>query len=132
VGDHCRAILTVIREGTIGETYNVGGDNQPANLTVVQTLCEILDERRPGSPFAPHASLVQYVPDRPGHDRRYAMDISKIKAELGWQPVQSLETGLFQTIEWYLAHPEWVEAIHQQTDYQSWLERNYAARGGQA
>jgi dTDP-glucose 4,6-dehydratase len=131
VGDHCRAILTVLQDGAAGETYNVGGDNQPANLTVVQTLCDILDERRPDSPYAPHASLIQYVPDRPGHDRRYAMDISKINSELSWQPVQSLESGLLHTVEWYLAHPEWVEAIRKQTDYQRWLERNYAERGGQ-
>jgi dTDP-glucose 4,6-dehydratase len=131
VGDHCRAILTVIREGALGETYNVGGDNQPANLTVVRTLCEILDERQPNSPYVPHDSLIQSVPDRPGHDRRYAMDITKIKEELGWQPEQSLETGLLETVEWYLAHPEWVEAIRKQSDYQRWLARNYAARGGQ-
>ncbi|HEX9618112.1 MAG TPA: dTDP-glucose 4,6-dehydratase [Anaerolineales bacterium] len=132
VGDHCEAILTVIRSGTLGETYNVGGDNQPANLTVLHTLCDILDECRPGSPHVPHASLIQYVPDRPGHDRRYAMNIDKIKSELGWQPAQSLESGLLQTVEWYLAHPEWVDAIRKQSDYQRWIERNYAERGGQA
>lgn len=130
VGDHCEAILTVIRKGRLGETYNVGGDNQPANLDVVKTLCEILDERRPDSPYVPHASLIQYVTDRPGHDRRYAMNIEKIKSELGWLPAQSLESGLLETVEWYLAHPEWVEAIRKQTDYQRWLERNYAERGG--
>ena len=132
VGDHCEAILTVIRSGTLGETYNVGGDNQPVNLTVLHTLCDILDECRPGSPHVPHASLIQYVPDRPGHDRRYAMNIDKIKSELGWQPAQSLESGLLQTVEWYLAHPEWVDAIRKQSDYQRWIERNYAERGGQA
>ena len=132
VGDHCEAILTVIRSGTLGETYNVGGDNQLVNLTVLHTLCDILDECRPGSPHVPHASLIQYVPDRPGHDRRYAMNIDKIKSELGWQPAQSLESGLLQTVEWYLAHPEWVDAIRKQSDYQRWIERNYAERGGQA
>jgi dTDP-glucose 4,6-dehydratase len=110
----------------------VGGDNQPANLTVVRTLCDVLDEFRPDSPYVPHESLIQYVPDRPGHDRRYAMNIEKIKNELGWQPEQSLESGLMKTVEWYLAHPEWVEAIRKQADYQRWLERNYAERGEQA
>jgi dTDP-glucose 4,6-dehydratase len=132
VGDHCEAILAVIRDGESGETYNVGGDNQPANLTVVRTLCDVLDEFRPDSPYVPHESLIQYVPDRPGHDRRYAMNIEKIKNELGWQPEQSLESGLMNTVEWYLAHPEWVEAIRKQADYQRWLERNYAERGEQA
>jgi dTDP-glucose 4,6-dehydratase len=132
VEDHCEAIWTVIRRGAPGETYNVGGDNQPPNLTVIQTLCDILDECRPDSPHLPHAQLIEYVTDRPGHDRRYAMDISKIKRELGWQPRQSLETGLLQTVEWYLAHPDWVAAIRAQGDYQRWLERNYAQRGERA
>ena len=131
VEDHCEAIWTVIRAGKHGETYNVGGGNQPANLTVVETLCDILDECRPNSPHAPHSSFVQFVPDRPGHDRRYAMDITKIQRELGWQPRQSLESGLLKTVEWYLDHPQWVEAIRAQGDYQSWLQRNYGNRGGQ-
>jgi dTDP-glucose 4,6-dehydratase len=132
VEDHCDAIWTVISRGRPGETYNVGGGNQPPNLTVIQTLCDILDECRPDSPYAPHASLIRYVADRPGHDRRYAMDITKIGQELGWQPRQSLESGLLKTVEWYLGHPEWVEAIRKGRDYQQWLERNYAQRGGQA
>jgi dTDP-glucose 4,6-dehydratase len=132
VGDHCEAILTVIRNGEHGETYNVGGGNQPGNLTVVETLCDILDECRPDSPHKPHSSLVQFVPDRPGHDRRYAMDIRKIQHDLGWQPRQSLESGILKTVEWYLENPEWVEAIRSQGDYQSWLQRNYGNRGGQA
>jgi dTDP-glucose 4,6-dehydratase len=130
VGDHCEAILAVLRKGRPGETYNIGGDNQPTNLTVVQTLCEILDELLPQSKHAPHASLVKYVKDRPGHDRRYAMNIEKIKRELGWQPRQSLESGLIKTVSWYLEHPEWVEAIRRQADYQNWLARNYEMRGG--
>lgn len=130
VEDHCEAILAVLRKGRPGETYNIGGDNQPTNLTVVQTLCEILDELLPRSKHGPHASLVKYVKDRPGHDRRYAMNIAKIKRELGWQPRQSLESGLMKTVSWYLEHPEWVSAIRQQTDYQNWLARNYEKRGG--
>jgi dTDP-glucose 4,6-dehydratase len=132
VGDHCEAIWNVIQTGALGETYNIGGDNQPVNLTVVQTLCDILDECLPGSPYAPHTSLIKYVTDRPGHDRRYAMDITKLKRELGWQPRQSLESGLLKTVEWYLAHPDWVDAIRKQRDYQRWLERNYEDRGEQA
>jgi dTDP-glucose 4,6-dehydratase len=130
VDDHCDAIWTVLRKGTPGETYNIGGNNQPTNLVVVQALCDILDELRPNSPHVPHEALIQYVADRPGHDRRYAMDISKIKRELGWQPRQSLESGLLKTAHWYLDHPKWVGVIRKQTDYQTWLDRNYEKRGG--
>ncbi len=129
VEDHCEAIHTVLVKGRSGETYAVGGDNQPANLTVVKTLCEILDEFQPASPFVPHANLIQYVKDRPGHDRRYDMNITKLRQELGWEPRQSLESGLLKTVEWYLSHPEWVEAIRKQQDYRGWLEKNYAKRG---
>jgi dTDP-glucose 4,6-dehydratase len=129
VEDHCEAILVVLKRGQPGETYNVGGENQPANLTIVKTLCEILDELLPSSPNKPHTNLMTFVVDRPGHDRRYAMDISKIKGELGWQPRQSLESGLLKTVQWYLAHPEWVEAIRKQVKYQGWIEKNYEKRG---
>jgi dTDP-glucose 4,6-dehydratase len=129
VEDHCEAIHTVLQAGTPGETYVVGGGNQPPNLQVIRTLCEILDERLPGSPYAPHESLIRFVTDRPGHDRRYAMDISKISRELGWQPRHSLASGLAETVDWYLAHPDWVEAIQKKQDYQHWLEQNYAGRG---
>lgn len=128
VEDHCEAIWTVIRQGTPGETYNVGGDNQPTNLTVVQTLCDILDECAPTSPYVPHATLMKFVTDRPGHDRRYAMDITKIRQELGWRPRQSLESGLLKSTEWYLNNPEWVAAIKKESDYQKWLEKNYENR----
>jgi dTDP-glucose 4,6-dehydratase len=130
VEDHCEAIWAVIRSGKPGETYNVGGDNQPTNLMVVRTLCDILDEILPDSPNRPHESLVRYVSDRPGHDRRYAMDISKIRQELGWSPRCSLQDGLIRTLEWYLENPEWVEKIRTQGDYQTWIEKNYAERGG--
>lgn len=128
VEDHCEAIWTVLRKGVTGETYNIGGGNQPTNLVVVQTLCEILDELHPASPYAPHQQLIEFVADRPGHDRRYAMDITKIKNELGWQPRQSITSGLLKTAEWYLANPKWIEAIHQQQDYQGWLAKNYNDR----
>ncbi|MGE5224773.1 MAG: dTDP-glucose 4,6-dehydratase [Omnitrophica WOR_2 bacterium] len=131
VNDHCEAIWTVLRKGRPGETYNVGGGNQPANLEVIQTLCEILDECLPNSPHTPHSQLIRYVTDRPGHDRRYAMDIHKISTELGWFPRQSLQSGLLKTVEWYIGHPQWVEIIQKQQDYQKWMERNYAQRGEQ-
>jgi dTDP-glucose 4,6-dehydratase len=129
VEDHCEAIWVVLRKGTVGETYNIGGGNQPTNLSVVKTLCDILDERLPTSPHVPHWKLAQFVTDRPGHDRRYAMDISRISKELGWKPRQSLASGLLKTVEWYLSHPEWIDAIRKQHDFQGWLKRNYAGRG---
>jgi dTDP-glucose 4,6-dehydratase len=128
VEDHCEAIWMVLRKGRSGQTYNIGGGSQPTNLDVVQHLCAAMDELLPHSPYVPHSSLMRFVPDRPGHDRRYAVDITKIKTQLGWQPKQSLGTGLQKTIEWYLSNPEWVSAIQQQQDYQQWLVRNYDKR----
>jgi dTDP-glucose 4,6-dehydratase len=129
VEDHCEAIWTVVQQGKPGETYGVGGGNQPANLVVIRTLCEILDECVPTSPYAPHDQLITFVADRPGHDRRYAMNISKIERDLGWRPRHTLTSGLLRTVEWYLAHPEWIDAIRRQQDYQGWLNRNYNERG---
>lgn len=129
VADHCEAIMAVIRSGESGETYIVGGNNQPTNMVIVNTLCEILDECLPGSPNIPHESLIQSVEDRPGHDRRYAMNISKISEELGWQPRHSLSAGLMKTVEWYLENQDWVEVIRKKGDYQSWIEENYEKRG---
>jgi dTDP-glucose 4,6-dehydratase len=129
VEDHCQAIWMILQNGKAGETYNIGGDNQPANLSVIRSICEIMDRHCPESPHAPHASLIQHVADRPGHDRRYAMDITKISSELGWRPRHSLVDGLEKTITWYLSHPDWIEAIHQQQNYQGWLEDNYSKRG---
>lgn len=128
VEDHCEAILTVLRHGQVGESYNVGGGNQPTNLIVIHDICDILDELQPNSPHVPHSQLIQYVKDRPGHDRRYAMDISRIQRELGWRPRQSLSSGLAQTVQWYLENASWIDAIHQQQDYQGWLAKNYGAR----
>jgi dTDP-glucose 4,6-dehydratase len=128
VDDHCRAILTVLRRGEPGETYNLGGNNQPTNLSVVKTICEVLDELAPTSLHIPHQELIQYVTDRPGHDRRYAMNISKIRSQLGWAPEESLHSGLLKTVRWYLQHPDWSEAIRARGDYQSWIERNYEQR----
>ena len=130
VEDHCEAIRDVIKIGKSGETYIVGGNTQPTNLKVINTLCEILDECLPQSEYSPHESLIEYVVDRPGHDRRYAMDITKINNDLGWSPRQSLSEGLLKTVEWYLDHQDWIAAIGAQGDYQDWLEKNYQARGG--
>ena len=128
VEDHCKAIWLVLSKGHSGQTYNIGAGTQPTNLEVVQQLCAALDELLPASPSVPHSSLMRFVPDRPGHDRRYALDITKIKTQLGWQPKESLVSGLQKTIQWYLSHPDWVAAIRQQQDYQQWLERNYDKR----
>ena len=127
VEDHCDAIHLVLTKGRPGETYNVGGGNQPTNIAIVRLICDLLDEMRPNG--APHERLITHVPDRPGHDRRYAMDSSKIQAELGWAPRHDLTTGLRATVEWVLGHPEWVTAIAQQSGYNDWLETNYAQRG---
>ena len=128
VEDHCEAIWLVLRKGRPGETYTVGGDNQPTNLKVILNICDVLDELLPQSPNVPHYSLVQFVKDRPGHDRRYAMDSTRIRRELGWRPRHDLENGLIQTVEWYLGHADWVAAINQQEGYQQWLEANYRNR----
>jgi dTDP-glucose 4,6-dehydratase len=127
VEDHCSALSTVLARGRVGETYNVGGNNQRSNLEVVTTICALLDELRPDSKFAPHAQLIAYVQDRPGHDRRYAMDVRKIEAELGWQPQQSFESGLRRTVEWFLEHPEWVKNVTS-GGYRDWIGQHYGAR----
>ena len=126
VTDHCEAIYKILTNGIVGETYNIGGNNQPSNLTIVETVCDLLDELKPQ--LGSRRSLIKFVADRPGHDRRYAMDISKIERELGWQPRHSLTDGLLATVQWILANPEWIAAIQKQFDYQSWLKKNYEAR----
>jgi dTDP-glucose 4,6-dehydratase len=127
VGDHANALRTVLESGRIGETYNVGGGNQRTNLEVVTTLCALLDELVPQSKFKPHFQLVKYVTDRPGHDRRYAIDARKLEGELGWRTQESFETGLRKTVEWYLANTAWVEGVTSGA-YQQWLEKNYGGR----
>jgi dTDP-glucose 4,6-dehydratase len=128
VEDHCEAIRLVIERGQPGQTYNVGGNNQPSNLEIIHTLCEILDEVNPASPGQTHTGQIRYVTDRPGHDRRYAMDIRKIERDLGWRPRQSLHDGLLKTVTWYLDHPQWVSTILQSGDFTAWMERNYTQR----
>jgi dTDP-glucose 4,6-dehydratase len=129
VEDHCEAIWQVVTRGRVGETYNIGGGNQPANLTIVETLCEIFDELRPQSPHRPHKNLIKFVADRPGHDRRYAMDITRISGELGWRPKESLASGLLKTVRWYLDNPDWIESVRRGSDFNTWMDKNYAARG---
>ena len=126
--DHCEAIHCILTDGKTGETYAVGGDNQPTNLTLIKQICDLMDEVLPESPHTPHAKLIALVADRPGHDRRYDMDISKIRKELGWQPRESLASGLKRTIDWYVNHPEWLNAIREREDFKGWEEANYKAR----
>ncbi len=128
VQDHCEAIYLVLKKGRIGETYNIGGVNQPANLTIVETICEILDELLPNSEHAPHKKLITFVKDRPGHDRRYDIDVTKISTELGWKPRRTLSEGLKETVQWYLSHAEWVDAIRRKQEYKGWLDANYKSR----
>ena len=126
VEDHCEAIELILWRGKAGETYNIGGGNQPANLTIVETVCDLLDELKPTA--VSYHRLVQFVSDRPGHDRRYAMDIAKINGELGWKPRHTLQEGLRLTVEWFLSHPEWSAAIQKQIGYRNWMDRNYENR----
>jgi len=111
VGDHCAAIRAVLERGRVGETYNVGGDAERQNIEVVHTICALLDQRRPRADGQPRSSQITYVADRPGHDRRYAIDASKIQGELGWAPAHSFEQGIADTVDWYLAHQGWVQRV---------------------
>lgn len=124
VEDHCRAIAAVLAKGRIGETYNIGGDNQVANLDLVSKLCELLDIKRPREDGASYKTQIRFVKDRPGHDRRYAIDPTKIRTELNWQPFETWETGLERTIDWYLANDDWVRDVTSGA-YRSWLKTHY-------
>ncbi len=127
VEDHCEAIYLVLKNGRLGETYNIGGGNQPYNIDLVNETCSILDELKPST--TSYSELIAHVTDRPGHDRRYAMDITKIRNELGWTPRHDIESGLRATVQWYLAHMDWVEVIMKQEGFSDWLDKNYARRG---
>jgi dTDP-glucose 4,6-dehydratase len=124
VGDHCSAIREVLAKGRLGETYNIGGWNEKANLEVVNTICAILDELRPRADGKSYADQITFVKDRPGHDRRYAIDASKIEKELGWRPAETFDTGIRKTVQWYLDNPDWVEGVVTGS-YRDWLEKQY-------
>ena len=125
VRDHCSAIRTVLARGTPGEVYNIGGWNERTNRQIVDAVCALLDELRP-DPAGPYRRLIQFVTDRPGHDRRYAIDARKIERELGWSPAETFETGIRKTLQWYLDHPDWVQQV-QSGAYRDWLARHYGS-----
>lgn len=127
VGDHCTAIRLALAKGRPGQTYNIGGNNEHANIDVVRTVCRILDELRPAANGKPYESLVTFVADRPGHDRRYAIDATKSRGELGWKPVETFESGMRKTVRWYLDNPDWVHGVVS-GEYRKWMEKNYAQR----
>jgi dTDP-glucose 4,6-dehydratase len=125
VGDHCAAIRAVLAKGRPGETYNIGGRAEMTNLAVVKTLCGLLDRLHPDSPVTPHEKLIAFVKDRPGHDRRYAMNADKLERELGWRPAESFQTGIEKTVRWYLGHRDWIERVASGA-YRDWVAQHYA------
>lgn len=127
VKDHCSAIRRVLQAGRVGETYNVGGWNEKANLEVVNTLCSILDDLRPRADGKSYKEQITFVKDRPGHDRRYAIDATKLERELGWKPAETFETGIRKTVEWYLENQAWVNNVTS-GEYRNWVSKNYAGR----
>ncbi|MDO4706040.1 MAG: dTDP-glucose 4,6-dehydratase [Comamonadaceae bacterium] len=124
VRDHCRAIARVLEAGQPGQTYNIGGHNEIANIDIVRRICALLDTLRPRSDGASYAEQITFVPDRPGHDRRYAIDASKIQRELGWQPAETFDTGIRKTVQWYLDNPAWVQGV-QSGAYREWVAQQY-------
>jgi dTDP-glucose 4,6-dehydratase len=125
VGDHCNAVRRVLEAGVVGQTYNVGGDSEKQNIDVVLTVCAILDRERPRADNRSYADQIAYVSDRPGHDRRYAVDASKIKRDLGWSPAETFESGIHKTVRWYLDNPAWVEGVTSGA-YRDWIAKQYA------
>lgn len=126
VEDHCRAIIRVLQAGRVGETYNIGGWNEMANLDVVKMICGILDGLRPRADGKSYMDQITYVKDRPGHDRRYAIDARKIERELGWKPVETFETGIRKTVQWYLDNQTWAEGVTSGA-YRQWVDKHYGA-----
>jgi dTDP-glucose 4,6-dehydratase len=127
VGDHCSAIRAVLAGGRLGETYNIGGWNEKANLEVVHTLCKLLDDMQPRSDGQSYATQITFVTDRPGHDRRYAIDARKIEQELGWRPAETFETGLAKTVRWYLDNAQWVQDVTSGA-YRDWVGQQYGSQ----
>jgi dTDP-glucose 4,6-dehydratase len=127
VKDHCQAITAVMEKGKPGEVYNIGGNSEKTNLEVVHTICSILDDLKPRDDQRPYDTLVEFVTDRPGHDQRYAIDASKIKAEIGWTPEETFETGIRETVQWYLDNTQWVTNVTSGA-YQNWVKTNYGRR----
>jgi dTDP-glucose 4,6-dehydratase len=125
VTDHCEAIRNVLARGRVGETYNIGGRNEIKNLDVVNTICSVLDELRPNDSIVPHRNLIKFVTDRPGHDRRYAIDASKIESELGWKPRETFESGIRKTVQWYLDNGAWVQSVTSGA-YRQWMAKQYS------
>jgi dTDP-glucose 4,6-dehydratase len=128
VKDHCSAIRLVLEAGRVGEVYNIGGCNEKPNIEIVHTVCALLDELRPRIDGKPYREQIAYVTDRPGHDRRYAIDATKIEHELGWKPAETFETGIRKTVQWYLDNQSWVSNV-QSGAYRTWVEKNYQGRG---
>jgi dTDP-glucose 4,6-dehydratase len=126
VRDHCSAIRTVLAHGRVGETYNIGGWNERPNRDIVHSVCALLDELKP-DPQGPYARLVTHVQDRPGHDRRYAIDARKLERELGWRPAETFETGIRKTVQWYVEHGDWIKQV-QSGAYRDWIETHYQTR----
>jgi dTDP-glucose 4,6-dehydratase len=124
VKDHCSALRRILKSGRVGETYNIGGCNEQPNIAVVRTICALLDERRPRSDGRSYASQIAYVADRPGHDRRYAIDAFKLASELGWEPTETFASGLQKTVDWYLSNEVWVSRV-QTGAYRTWIEQQY-------
>ncbi len=129
VVDHCHAIARVLENGRVSETYNIGGWNEKANLDVVRTICARLDEVRPRDDGKPYAEQITYVKDRPGHDRRYAIDAHKIERELGWKPQETFESGIRKTVQWYLDNPQWIAGVTS-GDYRNWIGKHYGQTAG--
>ena len=127
VGDHCAAIRTVLAAGGVGETYNVGGWNEMPNLDIVHQVCALLDELKPRADGVSYSAQISFVTDRPGHDRRYAIDARKIERELGWKPAETFATGIRKTVQWYLGNAAWVADV-QSGAYRTWVEKNYTER----
>jgi len=128
VVDHCNAICAVLERGRIGESYNIGGRNERTNIEVVDMLCDLLDELRPRANGQSYRELKAFVGDRPGHDRRYAIDASKVEREIGWRPAETFATGLRKTVQWYLDNPQWIADV-QGGQYREWMKKNYEVRG---